>query len=485
MPPKAKAGLRRPAAAGGVRRRPAARVAAGVPAAREDKQLRLLDLDGLRGLERILLKQADYFGRKVDLCGIACGVRVAGREVFLDFKATGVQDDLLLRALTGKADRMMEVHVCQADCSRTLEGELMVHGDVFKEVTRDEEPWFSNVEAVIPSGHHEGEVDELARLREEARGVEGPPRGPEKRKKEKKDKKTPKEERAAKAAKEDKESGRESEGDEPDRKPLDLMFGGTGLDPDSKRRRKIMKKARKVGQGKKRKKKKKSGSSGSKSSRSSSSRSSGDEEPGAALFTSDKKVKVVWRRYPGALTAASLAEAKERLLTASGSLWDKDRRSLPPLFVYYSRQHIMGGMSPPMAQETLTISLALDLIIQGRAASAADVLSQRIKALECLSRGSHWTMARQLELCRTDQTGIAEEGEALAAAKGARDEERLKNYVARPYHPKGPESGGAYPYKGKKGKEGKGSQKGNAEDQQKGKGGEGRKDDAGGWQKKK
>lgn len=92
---------------------------------------------------------------------------------------------------------------------------------------------------------------------------------------------------------------------------------------------------------------------------------------------------------------------------------------------------------------------------------------------------------RQLELCRTDQTGIADDGEALAAARSAREEEKLKSYVARPFQPRGTDTGGGYSYKGKKGKEGKGLQKGKAEDQQKGKGNEGRKDDPGGWQKKK
>lgn len=330
-------------------------------------------------------------GRKVDVCGLVQGVRVTGPEAFIDLKASGVQDDLLLRALTGRADRMLEVHVCQEGCAKTLEGELLVHGDLFKEVTREGEPWFTNIEAVVPPALAVAEVDELEAMREAAKGGE-PPSKKEKKEKEKKEKKARRDEAEEKRAKGAEGDVRDdSDEDEKDRKPLEMMFGGTGLDPDSHRRRKVLQKARKIGQSKK-KKKKKSGSSGSRSSGSSSSKSSPSGAGGAALFSSDKKMKVVWKKYPGALTAASLSEAKERLLTASGTLWEKDRRSLPPLFVYYSRQHIMGGMSPPMAQETLTISMALDLILQGRAASAADVLSQRIKALECLSKGSHWTM---------------------------------------------------------------------------------------------
>ena len=63
-------------------------------------------------------------------------------------------------------------------------------------------------------------------------------------------------------------------------------------------------------------------------------------------------------------------------------------------------------MSPAMLQEALTISTCLDGLLQGRAAGVCDVLAQRLKSLETVSRGTHWSIGRQLELVRADATGM-------------------------------------------------------------------------------
>jgi len=72
-----------------------------------------------------------------------------------------------------------------------------------------------------------------------------------------------------------------------------------------------------------------------------------------------------------------------------------DKPSLPPLFTQYSRQVVMPGMSASLQQEVITISQALDLLAQGKVGSSMDVLTQRLKSLEALGRGAHWTMCRQ------------------------------------------------------------------------------------------
>lgn len=201
-----------------------------------------------------------------------------------------------------------------------------------------------------------------------------------------------------------------------------------------------------------------------------------------SLFQPEKRIKAIWRRCPGALTATSLGEAKERLLTTAGSLWSSDAQTLSPLFTYYSRQNLMGGMSPPMAQEALTLGVGLDCILQGKIASAADVFSQRLKALEALSRGTHWSIARQHELVRTDSGGMAVDDEALAAAKLARAEEKLKGMVSRP--PNAARGDSSQPY-GQKGKKGKATGKGKQEDGGKGKPPDQKRDEnPGQWQKK-
>ena len=148
--------------------------------------------------------------------------------------------------------------------------------------------------------------------------------------------------------------------------------------------------------------KKKSSESSSSTGSSSSSRSSLSAGGSGGLFSSEKRMKTIWRRYPGALTATAIEEARESLMSTSGTLWDVDRKQLPPIITQYTRQQLASGMSPPMLQEALTVSTCLDGLLRGRVASVCDVLSQRLKSLESLCKGAHWSVGRQLELVRAD-----------------------------------------------------------------------------------
>eukprot|EP00438_Fugacium_kawagutii_P012023 Skav218165 [mRNA] locus=scaffold5213:66233:75512:- [translate_table: standard] len=468
---KAKAGLRRPAGAGPRMRRPAFAPPA-VAAAPILKKLHELDLVKLRDLEFIVLEDAKYYGRTVKLCGRVVGVRMEGRQVFVELRVTGTQDDGLLRSLTGRPSRKIDVHACEPGCPQVLENERLVHGGQFREEDQAKEEWYSNIENVVPEADG---PDELARMREAALEMKAP-------KKEKKRKKDEEEGREApRKEKKKRDASSEEEDEDRGKKTQEALFENTGLDPDVKRRFKYLRKARRLGRSKKKKKKKRSSGSGSSSSSSSGS-SAASTGRGGTLFSSEKRIKSLWKRYPGALTAQSLKETQERLISSSGMVWGADQKAVAPVFVHYARQDLMGHMSAPMSQETLTITMALDLLIQGRVAATMDLLSQRVKALETLSRGGHWSVARQLELCRVDDGGIAGEAEALKAAKEAREEEKVKDLVARP-NPRGGDKG--YGQKGKKGKEAKGTSKGKPEDGGKGRG-EGRKDDnSQGWQNKK
>lgn len=477
MPPKAKrrAVRRRPAGARGALRRPAAVPVAVAPVV-APRKLADLDMAGLQKLGFIVLRDAGYYGRKVALCGQVTGVRMVDRQLFLELRATGTQDDVLLRALTGKPSRKMEIHVCDPGCAGVLENELMVHGQVFEETERNKEEWFTNVEHVVPMGD---DPDELARLRRAAGEQEAAPNAELAKKGGE-----PKEGRATpKDSKRRRDDEAEEDDEEVGRKTQAALFSSTGLDPDVKMRTKFLRRARRLGKSKKKKKKKKD--SGSESSSGSSSSSSVESTVAASsLFSSEKKIKTLWRKFPGALTYHSLKEARGRLLTSTGAVWDTDQKAVVPIFVYYARQNLMGGMSAPMGQETLTVAMALDLMIQGKAAAATDLLSQRLKALETLSRGGHWSVARQHELCRLDDGGIAGDEESRTAAKEAREEEKVRSLLARPQGGK-PGEGQSYGSKGKKGKDTKGAGKGKSDEGHKGKA-EGRKEDnSQSWQKNK
>lgn len=482
-----KRALRRPAAAKARLARPAAAIPRP-PAAAAVKQLHELDLMRLQGLQCIYLKDALYYGRAIEVCGTPKGLRMEEGEYYMQMKILGTKDDVLLRSLTGKSDRLVDVHICGPGCAAALTGEFVLHGKSY-EVSKDKEAWFTNVEEVVVV---EPGPDELARLRAAARleeepADEGRPPGGEtpkgkKRKKEKTKRKTENKakkderEKEGKAAVED-----ESEEEEIGKKSLEAMYEGTGLDPSAKRRKSFLKKARRLAKGKKKKKKKNDSDSESSSSDSTSSTSSGGQ---GGLFTSEKKVKQVWRKYPGALTAVAVSETKSRLLTSAGNLWSEDRKSLPPLFCQYARQNLLPHMAPAMGQEVISISTALDLLLEGRPSASADILSQRLKALEGLSRGSHWSMTRQFELVRIDQPGIADEAEAYQAAKYAKEEEKIRSLMSRSPGGKGGDTGTGGSGKGKRGKEGKGSGKYKGDDSGKGKGGTKRDDKNESWQKK-
>lgn len=321
----------RPAAAKAFLRRPAGRHERAVPPAPvAGRLLRDLQFGELQRLDFVVLRNAKYYGRLVDVGGCVQGVRVTGSQLYLDLKVTGTKDDSVLRAMSGKASRMMEVHICDSPCSTPVDGEFLVHGETFEVVDRSEEAWYTNLEAVIPEAE---ERDELEKLRAAARGVEEAPKPPEekeaKTKKKKKDKKKKKEKkdsdvkkrREASPSKKEKKaeveakrrkaedasssSSSEVSDEKVGEKSLQAVFEGTGLDPDYRKRMKFLRRARKVGK-KTKKKKKKKGSQGSDSSQSSSSSSGKSDEDHRGLFEPERKIKAIWRKCPGALTAYSL-----------------------------------------------------------------------------------------------------------------------------------------------------------------------------------
>ena len=77
------------------------------------------------------------------------------------------------------------------------------------------------------------------------------------------------------------------------------------------------------------KKKKKGSPSGRKSSSTSSSSSSSSKiEGGTGLFNEEDKLQRIWKRYPGALTAGVLREARQGLMNQAGTLWKINQAEL-------------------------------------------------------------------------------------------------------------------------------------------------------------
>jgi len=478
MPPKVVG--RRPAARVGRLRRPAARVE---PPAEEEKKCLSLGLGDLGSLGYIHLKKARYYGREVELVGKFTNLGLEDGQPMGTFEASGTQDDALLRLLSGRPKRQLTVHLCQEDCPGALTDAFLVHGRSFIKVDQGKDPWFTNLLSV---GAPAGEADELEALRadetrrkqERERGDDKPPKAAEKVKKADKKQKRREEEDSQR-----KRRRSESEDEwEIGQKSPKLLFEKTGLDPEARQRRKFLKKARKVGRSKKSKKKKSKSSSSASRSSSSETVSSGPVAS-VGLFDNERKLGTIWKRFPGALACSAATEAKQHLLTAAGTVWGLDRKKVDPVFTHYARQCLMGHMSPPMAQEALTVAQTLDMMLQGHVAGACDLMAQRLKSLESSSRGNHWTVSRQMELVRSDGGTMAEEAETVEAAKRAREEERLRSLTARPSGTRSTEALGGG--KGsRKGKDWKGANKGKGDESAKGKGSD-RRDDGKTWQKEK
>lgn len=482
MAPKAKAALRRPAARGAlVGRRPAAAAPPpGVPAPK--RVLGDLDMPSLSRLQHIWLKKGRYYHREVDLVGKVVGVRIQDGQIFLDLDATGTEDEGLLRSITGKQGRRVAVHVCPPGCNHQLTDEYLIHGHEYEAVDLKAVPWYTNLVQVVPE-LEEG-LDEMAAMRKEAEKrralEEGRPEGSPRKRRSKEEKKAKRErEDAERLERKRSTASQDSEDMIAGKKDLGTLYGGTALDPDPKSRKRILKKARKLGRGNK-KKKKKSSSGTSRSSTSSSGASSLALSSGG-LFNSERKMKSIWKRYPGALAASAVMDARELLMTTSGTLHDVDHRHLPPITTQFVRQHLGSSMSPPMLQEALTLSTCLDTLLMGKPASTCDIIAQRLKSLENVALGHHWSVGRQLELVRSDPAGLTNESEGLDAARRAREEVKLKAALAKNPNARGAD--GSSSAKGKKGKDFKGAGKGGSEDGKKGKGGETRKDVKGQWQK--
>ena len=489
MAPKA---MRRPAAAGGraPRMRPAMmgvrRVSQG------EKKFKDEERRSLHRLGTIRIQKAGYYGQEIDVVGEITGFRIDDGEEFADFKISGTQDENFLRVMSGVPDRKASLHLCGDACDKRLTGDLLIHAESYKPVDLAKEAWFTNL-VRVPEAEI-SEADELRRLREAAakaaeEGRHGEDPEPPKESKEEAKERRKKEKKAKEAEELRKRKAEKFEPGVDDlvrgQKEAAALYSGTGLDPDKTGRNKVMKKARRLGgKSKKKKKKKKKSSSEESGSSSDSTSESSTVDFSTGLFESDRKIQVIFERCPGALAFSAMLEARQNLLTTSGTSWAMERSEIAPIFVQYARQQMGMGLSPAMLQEVVTVASCIDALLQNKPAAAADILCQRLKALEGLSRGNHWSVTRQIELVRTDQHGLAQDVESLAAARRAREEGKLRALVSKPAStPPPPAPDGGYG-RGKGGKQNKGSNKGRG-DGGRGRGrGDGRKDDQGGWQKK-
>ena len=93
-----------------------------------------------------------------------------------------------------------------------------------------------------------------------------------------------------------------------------------------------------------------------------------------------------------------------------------------PAAVHYVHTVLTNSTHLPnrSVRELLTLGKALDCIAEGSYGAAADILAQRMKAVEKAARDGRWEMAECLELIPASSVGLAERSEEFMAAKEVR-----------------------------------------------------------------
>jgi hypothetical protein len=122
--------------------------------------------------------------------------------------------------------------------------------------------------------------------------------------------------------------------------------------------------------------------------------------------------------------------------TVQGERAEWSRTAAPSSGKMYYMRHIKPETSHHQVRnlrEMKTICTALDHIAMGRAGQAADVLSQRLKAVELATKENDWSRACFLELVEEDTANLVSTDEQLLIRKEteARDKQYVSKYSAK------------------------------------------------------
>ena len=371
---------------------------------------------------KLVATEATYWEEKIQLAGSLEKVEFDGDSRTGLVSLLGTTAESLVRWKGKYPGVPLEVHFCHPDCGKVSKDGL-VHCEKLKILKPEsEEPWMKNLTGMeAPMGE-----DELAALRKRSEevGLGGDPHDKKKKVGESSETEESSEGKKAKKSKKKKKKKNRKSSREKKKvvatKGLNEIFGTTGLDPDPEVRRRVLKRAKKLA-------KRKSKRSSSSSSSGTSSGSSVSGEVGTSvLFGHEVRVKTIWSKMPGALTGATLLQMQAALVQQSGQPWEVDKKALPPIFTQYWKMVLDVKASRPMSREMNTLAFILDLMLQGRAASAADVATQRLKALEQVAGGGDFRIAQRQELVPLEHQSMSSVVETLEASRLQREEQKAK-----------------------------------------------------------
>ena len=397
----------------------------------------------------VIAEGAHYYGVQCRFTGrIVEDTRDAsGRH--LAVRLHGTDHEPLLTWATG-ATTPARVHLCPEGCSREAEGPGLLHCSDLRSVKTLEElvgvPWRD----VLLEGRNKGD-DELSGLRSKMEGIGGPSPGAvaaaaeiaekedrekadkEKKKAKKKKKKKRKRGRSSrsksegskkeKVRKRKKESGKSpassssstssSSSIEFKAVTQEVMFRGSGMDPNARVRRKQRRRAQRVARRSDRKKDE---------SRSASPDDRGELAlKGDQVFGEPQRIRGIALQYPGVVSAQAIEQMQELLVQELGQDRHRDGPWSATLLRYF-RQTLFRKMSGPMCREALTLSTIGDQILKGMVPGALDTLIQRLKSLEAQASGLAWTSSQRMELLPPDGASLSSRQELSIAAAEHRAE---------------------------------------------------------------
>ena len=431
----------------------------------EEIKLNELPIEEVGKGVRIVITEATYYMANCRMAGVVQGLTIEDGAVHLQVEATGTTSEALLKFHSGQPSVLIRCHRCPEECSGERVADELVHarkGRLMKGPS-DEEAWVRNLLNAEPGGE-----DELRDLRArddhrlsgggEAGRVEKAPvtekddkvkkkskKKDAKKKKQKKKKASSSASVAKKEKKAKKEAGRRREisvsssessiGEDGKRprtaaqKSLRALFRGTGLDPRERVRKRVTRRAKRAA-----KRSKSDRSSGSSRTSTETGASEAEDSGEVDLFEADSKLKRMADAFPGALSSSSLSMMRQNLLQSIG---EQVRPSgVQPVCMTYYRQQLHRRATPPVQRELVTLSAALDWLLRGYPARTADVLSQRLKSIETVLGGTHWSVAQRMELAPQKGLYIAAPQEVSAAQKDYA-ESKVRSLAAMPDGRKG------------------------------------------------
>lgn len=182
----------------------------------------------------------------------------------------------------------------------------------------------------------------------------------------------------------------------------------------------------------------------------------------AGPSTTSKHLQEYAEKTPGRLTARLLRKMRDILAREEGPMNRGTETNLASsYFLTVLLPQYKDRLTLRTSRELRTTAKALDLLAQGRADRAGDVLAQRYKALELFLADQTWSRAQFLELIPPEGASLVEKDEMLMASKEQTVEQKMRATIGTPQW--------RAPYKG----DGKGDEKGKSKGKGRGKKGRG------------